>query len=86
MSLERKIVTFWVVRSAKNKKPVSKREQSAHWGGACMIDVSRGAGWDLKRGKKETGQMVRAFIIQNNHAEEFVFVPEWKFLFFSLLG
>lgn len=47
-----------------------------------MIDVGMGAEWVLKRGKKEAGQMVRAFIIQNNHAEEFAFVPEWKFLFF----
>lgn len=47
-----------------------------------MIDVGMGAEWVLKRDKKEAGQMVRAFIIQNNHAEEFAFVPEWKFLFF----
>jgi hypothetical protein len=62
---------------------VSKRLQSTHTG-ACKIDVrtGTGAGWELKRGKREAGQMVRAFMIQNNHAEEFVFVPEWAFLFF----
>lgn len=68
-----------MVRSAKNK-------QNRVHTGACAIDVETGAGWGLKRGQKEAGQMARAFIIQNNHAEEFVWVPEWKFLFFSLLG
>jgi hypothetical protein len=46
------------------------------------VRTGTGAGWELKRGKREAGQMVRAFMIQNNHAEEFVFVPEWAFLFF----
>lgn len=79
VSLERKKVTSWVVRSAnKNKCPEEDRVHSR----TCMIDMGMGAEWALKRDKKEAGQMVRAFTIQNNHAEEFAFVPEWKFLFF----
>lgn len=54
--------------------------------GACTIDVGLGAEWVLKRDKKEAGQMMRAFIIQNNHAEEFAFVPEWKCLFLLFLA
>lgn len=46
------MVTSWVVRSAKNKS--FQKDYRVHTG-ACRIDVGMGAGWDLKRGKREAG-------------------------------
>lgn len=42
VSLERKMVTSWVVRSAKNKNECPK-ENRVHTG-FCMTDVGTGAG------------------------------------------